>query len=484
MICPYCQTENKNTARFCNECGAELPTVAPIAQEIFGASDIRLDGGSTYSIDFEGLEKMVDSSNSAHMGSDPNERYADYDPQEMIDTVPFDEDAATTIPVVAGGGYQDRTYYTADDYANTLSFDKTGYADGQSYTTAVIQPVNYSARSGSNYISHEEDDAIGHKRPPKKKRALMVILIILLLAIVAALALAQTYSMQLWGGKVVPDVIRQSEEIATQTLEDDSFVVHVVYVVADDAEGIVLSSDPAPGTRINEGSQVTLNVSIPRVIPEVIGLPKDEAILSLEEAGYVDVEETTTRSDEPEGSVLAIDPEPGTLATSDTHVTLTIAEPFRVPAVVGMSQADAEAALRDAGYAYTIEFRNTEDSPEGTALQTDPAQDTALPSGSNVKLILAHNRSTELISLTRQFFSESKRFNIGGQAYELGEIKSIEYKGQDVCSYVITARPYETHAWFGVEQETRYGNYENIDGLIVYSADNKISSSNPSISKI
>ena len=118
------------------------------------------------------------------------------------------------------------------------------------------------------------------------------------------------------------------------------------------------------------------------------------------------------------------------------------------------------------------------------AVSTDPGAGVALASGSEVVLNVAHNRSTELIDATKAYFAGSNRFSIGGVNYELGEVKSVSYQGSDSVAYTITARPYETHTWLFGDTETRYGNYETINGTITYAADNSIRSSTPTISRI
>ena len=65
MLCPNCHTNNRSNAKFCDECGCELPTVAPIAREMFGESETtRLDDGRT--VDLQGIDNYTDSSHSPH----------------------------------------------------------------------------------------------------------------------------------------------------------------------------------------------------------------------------------------------------------------------------------------------------------------------------------------------------------------------------------------------------------------------------------
>lgn len=489
MICPYCGTENRNMAKFCDSCGSELPTVAPEAREMF-ADDILIEGSDAVTLDLQGLEKMVDSSNSGIMydSFDGTSAYADaygepyaggslptvplspggqgvpvgaqVGPTRAIATDAYDDAYATTIPLGGAAPYQ------------TAEFGAVGAPDHDG-SSAV-----YGGEAAKTFASGASGSSSG------KRRKAVVGIVLGAIVLLAALAAFVTYNLQLWGGIAVPDVVRQTEVMATATLEGAGFTVDVDHVVSDDVAGIVVSTNPGAGSRAEEGSLVTISVSIPRVIPEIIGLPQEEALAALEEAGYEDVEVMAEKSNEPEGSVIAVLPEVGVEATSDEHIAVTVAEPFRVPSVEGLTRDEAISALEAEGYAVRTVSYITEDIPEGMAVSTDPAAGSALASGSEVVLNVAHNRSTELIEATKAYFAGSNRFTIGGINYELSEVRSVTYQGSDSVAYTITARPYETHTWLFGDTETRYGNYETISGTITYAADNSIKAADPSISRV
>ncbi len=467
MICPYCQNMNRDTAKYCDYCGYELPTVAPEAREMFGKDEFFIDGTSAITVDLEGLEKMVDSSNSQAVPTIP------------LAQPPYDAEYASTVPLSGNPQYTTPIGFSASGVPSPVNY----YAQAPN-TTSQFQSVGAAGTPGQ----YDQSDAskqyvAASPKKSKKKRVVMIILILLAIAALIAGGLYAAYSMQIWGGKVVPDVIRQTEEAAVASLSDEGFSANVRYVVADDVEGIVIACDPQAGTRVEEGSTVTLEVSIPRVIPKVIGKSQDDAMAELEHSGYLDVEIVPQKSNEAEGTVLAVNPSEGEQATSDAHIVLTVAESYKVPSVVGMSKDEAVAALEAQGYVVSFGSVNTEDVAEGMAVSTEPAADTAYPTGSTVKLLLAHNRSTELIAAVRDYFANTQTFTMKGQNYQLGEVKAVTYKGNDVCGYSITARPYETHSWFGQEPETRYGNYETIDGTMTFNASNEVLSTDPVITR-
>ncbi|MEW6059838.1 MAG: transglycosylase domain-containing protein [Actinomycetota bacterium] len=91
-------------------------------------------------------------------------------------------------------------------------------------------------------------------------------------------------------------------------------------------------------------------------VPSAMGLPEDEALSLLRSSGF-DVQVLHQQSDLPEGTVIAQDPGPGEQALQATTVTITVAgrpQPSAgltvIPAVVGMTQGQAEATLRSAGF--------------------------------------------------------------------------------------------------------------------------------------
>lgn len=462
MICPNCNTENRRNAKFCDECGFELPTVAPVAREIFGGADgmesadtvdlsretVRLDGGEASPT--AGIDRMNDSSYSPDdAGSDITRAFAASAPAQGA-----------------------RSYIAPGPAAPQPARPAPSFAQAGPLSSADV-----SAQTGSA--------ADGAKAPARAGRALRVGLVAVLCAIALAAAVAGiTYSLELWGGRVVADVTGMEAAEATVSLTEDGFLVERSLVRSDEVEGIVLATDPAPGARVPEGSTVTISVSTPRIVPSIVGAPRAEAERMLAEEEFVNVEYVEKKSDAAEGTVLAASPEPGTRSKADSKITVTLAVPYRVPNVEGLSQEEAAAVLAAEGYVARAAYVYDEDVEEGRVTGTDPAPASPLASGSEVTVNVAKHRSSELVALTREWLKGSPRLSIGGVSYELSEVKSVSYAGGSACSYTVVARPYETHSWFGVESETRYGNYENVTGTISWTDDDKIASTDPALKRI
>ena len=248
---------------------------------------------------------------------------------------------------------------------------------------------------------------------------------------------------------------------------------------SDEVEGIVLITDPAAGSRVPRGTTVNVSIAIPRAVPDIVGSTQDEAKAAFEKEGLGNVTFKTVKSDEAEGTVLEVEPQAGTKVKSATAVTVTVAESYVVPDVTGKSQDDATAALKEAGYAVEVATKYSEDGSEGTALSTDPAAETKLKSGSTVTITVSKSREKELISETYAFFSKGATVVMDGINYEVVSCDSVNYEGDGLVSYTITAKKFENTLFFG----TIYGSAEQKSGTIKWNSDNSIASSKPSLKK-
>ncbi|WP_291378314.1 PASTA domain-containing protein [Demequina sp.] len=158
---------------------------------------------------------------------------------------------------------------------------------------------------------------------------------------------------------------------AKAELETLSIIPDVVYEATEGEEGIVLAQDPAPGTASPE--TVTLTVSGPDVpveMPDLVGLTLAEARADLAEIDIIPVV-VYEPSGEPEGTVLAQDPEAD--AEDPQTVTLTVAEePTTVPDVTQSSLNDALATLEGLGITVTTADVLNEDVPDGQVVAQSP----------------------------------------------------------------------------------------------------------------
>ena len=478
MICPNCQTPNRESARFCDGCGYELPTVDPVVGMRAPVREVLAPEPFDPVPDpFEEEDDEIDLGllRPVTVSSAPTIELPDADDDE-------DEDEAAASAVVKEPIYlpviDEAGRNTADVVTEPLEVLEQ---KDEAAEVAPLEAMPVEQEHAGGYRVADESALATHHAKRRRFSKRKAIIFALSACLIAAIIIAITAGAHVLGGRSVPNVIGMSQVDATYMIQEAGFRVKVEEVVSDEVEGIVLSTDPAAGSRMAEGATVTVRISIARVIPEVVGKPLEEAQGLLGENGFTNIEVTRTKSNEPADTVLTVTPAALTRSRADALITLEVAEPFRVPDVTGKSQEEAVDALEAEGYSVNVQRYNTEDAPEGTAVKTDPAAGTVLASGSTVALSIAHNRSVELVELTRQFFADSPTLTMDGQLYEMSKVGEVAYEGGNSCAFSITVRPIQTVTWFGTQTETRYGNYQVVNGTIVWTDANQIASIDPSI---
>ena len=306
----------------------------------------------------------------------------------------------------------------------------------------------------------------------------------LILIGIGCVAAGVTYSMELWGGKTIPNVVGMTQEDAENILQELGFSTEVESVASDEDKGTVLGTDPESGVRADEHSMIIVYVAKPKSVPNVLGMMLEEAEAVLSDNGYTNIEVIEKASDEEKGKVLSQEPNAKTKAKSDTLISLTVATPHIVPEVVGMSEAEAKSALTNAGYKYYVTSSYSEDVPEGTVVETVPPAGEPLSSTETVEVKVAKSRSSELIEVARRYFESLSRISVNGRSYEISQIDDVQYENGSTCRFTLTVRPFESHSWFGGEPEVRYGNYEKLDGSILMNDKNEVVSTNPPITML
>ena len=212
----------------------------------------------------------------------------------------------------------------------------------------------------------------------------------LLTTLVAAVtAVAVTYALELWGGKSVPAVDGFTKSNAQEILEDKGFSVEFEYEPSDLLEGRVVEMSPAGGTRVEEASTIWLVIGESRIMPEVLGMERQDALDVLDEAGATNVKvQTVVALDEEEGIVKAVRPSEGSVFMSTDEITLTVSQLPRVPDVAGMSEADALKALEEAELpAHVTQERGTADD-RLKVIRTEPAIGARVEAGEEVTLVM------------------------------------------------------------------------------------------------
>jgi eukaryotic-like serine/threonine-protein kinase len=246
----------------------------------------------------------------------------------------------------------------------------------------------------------------------------------ILLVLVLALGALAAWALTRPGQAVVPSVLGEQEDVATQTLEDAGFAVETREVEADETPGTVIEQDPRAGEEVDEGSTVTLSVSagLGSVrVPDVQGLPERRAVTRLEDRDLLVETEEQFSSDVESGLAIGTDPPAGEKVEAGSTVTLLVskgANLVEVPAVVGDPQQIAENEIERAGLIANVETQDS-DEPEGTVIAQDPAAGSSVEPGGEVTIVVSTGAGSVIVP-------DVEGLN------EDGAINTLESRGLDV----------------------------------------------------
>lgn len=160
--------------------------------------------------------------------------------------------------------------------------------------------------------------------------------------------------------------------------------------------GTVISQEPAPGSRVREGSTVQLVVSrgVNRVsMPDAVGKPLTAVTPPLKEAGVKLTITRTASETVAKDLVISQDPGPGVLVTGEGSATLVVSDgaaPRPVPAVAGLALDGASFQLGKSGMA--IGPVTDVDDPSaivGSVVRTDPVGATVVNRDTAIRIDVA-----------------------------------------------------------------------------------------------
>lgn len=310
------------------------------------------------------------------------------------------------------------------------------------------------------------------KRLPGSRIAAIVALAVLIAASAAA---GVTYQMELWGGKIVPDVTGMTQADATYMLQNKGFAVRSTTVPSDSTEGLVLLMDPSAGARQQEGAEVVIHVSASRTVPKVVGSSQDSALKALSDNGFENVDVQLERSDEPEGTVLSVSPEEGEKAKASTGITLKVAQAYTVPDVSGMSYNQAVQAIKDAGLSYTAVYVYSETASEGAIMGVEPAAGSKVPSDTVVVISLAKSRASELTAAARSYLTSTTLTASDGSSFTVSSVDSVSYQGNDTVAFTASGKASKSVSVLG-QTISVAGNSKQVSGTITFDSSNNVAS--------
>jgi beta-lactam-binding protein with PASTA domain/serine/threonine protein kinase len=219
----------------------------------------------------------------------------------------------------------------------------------------------------------------GPRKPRRSRRGPLLLVVAVLLTALAAYA-------GWWVGigryTSTPGVLNLSVKAATARLEDAGLELDVAEQRFSETvtAGSVISSDPAGGSRVLEGSTVDVVVSKGPErysVPRLRGRPLTDvaSLLAAEKLTLGTVEQVWDEKLE-EGLVVAASPRFGTELRRGSAVDVTVSKgpkPIRIPDFTGKDGERAQQRLAELGFQVEVTEEHSDEVPEGRVVSQDPS---------------------------------------------------------------------------------------------------------------
>ena len=483
MICPKCSNENKDTAKFCDECGYKLSAASAVNPNTSNANAVNIKAKSsnaststsatpaTTSATTSVTQEITNNSSiedrsDVEEGKTGSSSYSTPDKTQVIHPNAPDTtgvDSMVNEPDYWGMGYttqfahvsdedvqKARVYKTDDDPSKKKQKKRTSKkssmpvipmgedvsAEGQG---VLGGDAVFSSTQEAENLDNENAIVDEAAPAPKKKKVFLISLIVVFIVGIAAFG---AYQAQLWGGKVVPELVGLSTEDSVLLLQDSGFKVVISELPSDDVPGRVLYVHPAAGKRVQEGSEIELQVAVARVVPDVMGKNEEAAKLLFEEFGYTNVEFIKVKSEEAEGKIITVQPEVGTPLSSSSKITVSVADPYKVPDVIGLSESEAISEVQNQGLVPKIEYFFN-DNPEDLVFEVEPAVGEILSADSEVLVKIAKSWSSTITQATSAMLYPGSQFNLDFTSVEVVSVDSkVSYVQGNTTLATVTVRGY------------------------------------------
>lgn len=258
-------------------------------------------------------------------------------------------------------------------------------------------PAQWSQVLGEDLDNEDEEKEIAQKKKKRKTIWAVVIGILVAIALIAVVwwLIASNKNQEPEQVAIPENIIGMSAIEAQRSLEDLGLVMEQGQPIASDTvdKGKVAATDPKPGSKVDAGSTVTIQLSSGAAeitVPDVSGQTQDAARKTLEDAG-LQVGSVKYEDDSKVAAdrVIRTTPEAGSSASKDEEIILVLASGYvsiDSGQVVGKTQEEGLKYLADLGLQTNTIREETTEAPNGQIIAVDPSGRVKVGSSVTVKV--------------------------------------------------------------------------------------------------
>lgn len=281
---------------------------------------------------------------------------------------------------------------------NTV-FNYASNTESQTKSVPIVTDDRYN---------EEYDEAVDYEAERKHKKkmiaAITIGVIVLIAAVVGVIYMftsginTKTHTLENFVGYSYDEL---------QNSNDYKYEFVAEYQKTDEKEpGIILSQSPEAGSKITEGSTVTLVVAASEkdiTMPNVYGLTLEMAEQTLKQSELSIFKAMKINSDTvEEGKVIYTDPKANSIVSGDQEITIyvsdgpstTTIETIKVPDVIGLTKSGAREFLTKYGFT-NVEFK-TQDStyPKDVVISQSPSVGSSAKATDKITVIVSTGVTT------------------------------------------------------------------------------------------
>lgn len=281
---------------------------------------------------------------------------------------------------------------------NTV-FNYASSTESQTKSVPIVTDDRYN---------EEYDEAVDYEAERKHKKkmiaAVTIGVIVLIAAVVGVIYMftsginTKTHTLENFVGYSYDEL---------QNSNDYKYEFVAEYQKTDEKEpGIILSQSPEAGSKITEGSTVTLVVAASEkdiTMPNVYGLTLEMAEQTLKQSELSIFKAMKINSDTvEEGKVIYTDPKANSIVSGDQEITIyvsdgpstTTIEKIKIPDVIGLTKSGAREFLTKYGFT-NVEFK-TQDStyPKDVVISQSPSVGSSAKATDKITVIVSTGVTT------------------------------------------------------------------------------------------
>lgn len=286
-----------------------------------------------------------------------------------------------------------------------------------------------------------------------KQRNTSVARWLIAVAVLAVLTVVVTVAINMVGGNPrnvqVPDVAEQRADDAQAALQNRGFKT-VINRQPDNevAPERVIGTDPAAGSEVGAGEQITINVSTgpeQELVPDVVNLSPGQARQKLKDAGFEKIKESPSPSTpEQKGKVIATNPPANQTAAIINEITIVVGsgpEDAPVLSCTGQNADSCKAILTAGGFTNTVVVEVDNPAAAGQVVGTEPADGQSVPKDTVIQIRVSKGNQFVMPDLTGQFWSDAyPRLSALGWTGVLDKGSDVRDSGQRTNA-VVTQSP-------------------------------------------